>query len=109
MSLSDMTMDNTTMALPEYTPDGWERLRAVADGGITMSFAEYQAKLAGMVRGFEAEGVQITMIAMDVAEIGEMVDWCRREGYGVGPEGRAAFIAHKAIWAQQASDAPVLQ
>jgi hypothetical protein len=108
MSISDMTTDNTTIALPDYTPAGWQRLRDVADG-ITMSYVEYQATLAKTVRGFEAEGAHIKLIALDVAEIDEMVDWCRREGYRVDPKGRAAFIAHKAIWAQQADDAPVLQ
>jgi hypothetical protein len=89
---------NTTTALPDYTPDGWDRLRAVADG-ITMSFAEWQATLAKTVSGFEADGMQIKLIAMDVAEIDEMVDWCRRKGYRVDPSGRAAFIAFKALGA----------
>jgi hypothetical protein len=94
---------NTTMLLPDFTQAGWQRLREVADG-ITMSFAEWQATLAKTVREFETKGVQIKLIAMDVAEIDEMVAWCAREGYRVDPKGRAAFIAHKA----QADDAPVL-
>ena len=89
---------NTTTALPDYTPDGWDRLRAVADG-VTMSFAEYQATLAETVRRFEAEGMHIKLIAMDVADVDQMVEWCRREGYRLDPSGRAAFIGFKALWA----------
>jgi hypothetical protein len=71
-----------------YTPESWERLRAVADD-VVMTFAEFEQKAERKVRQLEAEGFAVEKVMIDVDH---MVAWCRRKGYRVNDsKARAAY------------------
>jgi hypothetical protein len=44
-----------------YTPESWERLRAVADD-VVMTFAEFEQKATRKVRELEAEGFTVEKV-----------------------------------------------
>jgi len=88
-----------------YTPESWERLRAVADD-VVMTFAEFEQKATRKVRELEAEGFTVEKVMVDVDH---MVAWCRRKGYHVNDtRARAAYVAalHLARDDPDAMDAP---
>jgi len=81
-------------AMGWYTPESWERLRAVADD-VVMTFAEFERKATRKVRQLEVEGFTVEKVLIDVDH---MVAWCRRKGYRVGDsKARAAYGAAMAI------------
>ena len=89
-------VDTITVSMPDYTPEGWKRLRAIADDAPLASFAELQARTARMLNEFKSSGAAVRIIVMDVAAVDEMADWCRHEGYLLDSEGRCVFGAYKA-------------
>jgi hypothetical protein len=80
--------------MPKYTPEGWQRLCAVADDAEDMaSFAEQWEKSLRIARQFERQGIKVEWFPADVYYVDQMVTWCRREGHLVDQRGRAAFGA----------------
>jgi hypothetical protein len=77
-------------AMGWYTPESWERLRAVAVD-VVMSFEEFERKANRKVRQLETEGFTVEKVLIDVDD---MVAWCRRRGYRVNDsKARAAYGA----------------
>jgi hypothetical protein len=70
-----------------YTPDGWRRLRAIADD-VVMSYPEFVRKTERLTREFEARGIAVDKHTIDVDH---MVEWCRRHGHAVDGRGRMLY------------------
>ena len=81
-----------TIGMTWYTPEGWERMRAIADDrrGLTFTFDEYCANAETQICELEAQGFSVEKVVVDVDEL---VSWCRRNGYRVDHRGRAACVA----------------
>ena len=78
-----------TIGMSWYTPESWERLRAVADDRATLgTFDAYQRKAERAIREFAAQGIKVEKVLLD---IDDLVRWCRREGYAIDQRGRAAY------------------
>ena len=73
-----------------YSPETWRELRAVPEAKIEMSYPQFVRKVERMVAGFEAEGIRVVMVPINVAQ---MVAWCHRHGYEADSRGRALYGA----------------
>jgi hypothetical protein len=78
------------LALGWYTPSTWRELQAIPEAKITMSYDEYMRKVERMTADYEAEGIHVIRVPINVAQ---MVAWCRKHGYDVDTRGRAAYGA----------------
>jgi hypothetical protein len=76
-----------------YTPESWQALRTVADDRdkLADSFEDFVAGAERCRAGFAKRGIAVEKLLLDV---GDLVRWCRREGYRVEGKGRAAYGAH---------------
>lgn len=76
-----------------YSPQQWAKLRQVAADPEKLE-ATYQEWLAAFQRTFEqlsAEGVSLTKIRVDVAQL---VEWCKEQNVQVNGPARARYVAH---------------
>jgi len=83
-----------TIALAWYTPESWERLRAVADDRAALgSHAAFVRKADRLAREYQAQGFAVEKILVD---IDELAAWCRREGVRITQRSRATYGAVQA-------------
>ena len=71
-----------------YTPATWRELRAIPEAKIEMSYPQFVRKVERMIAGFEARGLRVVKVPINVTQ---MVEWCHRHGYEADTTGRAAF------------------
>jgi hypothetical protein len=86
-----------SMAIAWYTPAAWDRLVAMPEAQIRKTYQEFVRSFETAVHEFAARGVQAEKVVIDVADLGEMVEWCHRHGYNVDTRGRAAYGAVRSM------------
>ena len=86
-----------------YTPEAWQELRAMPKAKIEMSYSQFTRKCERLIAGFEARGIKVEKVAVD---IGQMTAWCHQHGYEIDDMGRTAFGA--ALTACRASGRDVM-
>jgi hypothetical protein len=79
---------DVVMGMAWYTPATWRKLQAIPEAKIEMTYPQFVRKAECMIAGFEARGVRVVKVPVDVAQ---MVEWCRRHGYEVDNTGRTIF------------------
>src|SRR5690348_16686685 len=76
------------LAMGWYTPSTWRELQAIPEAKITMSYSQFVRKVKRMTAEFEAEGINLVHVPINVSQ---MVKWCHKHGYEVDTRGRAAY------------------
>jgi hypothetical protein len=79
-----------------YTPEAWKRLAAIPEARIEKSYQDFVRTFEAIMRGYATCGVRPRKVALDVADIDEMVEWCHRNGYEIDSKGRATYGAMRA-------------
>jgi len=87
-------MTETCIAWGWYTPETWRELQAIPEAAIEMTYPEFVRKCERQIADLEAQGFRVEKVFIDV---GQMVEWCRRNGYEIDSRGRAAFGAALAL------------
>jgi hypothetical protein len=81
---------DAVLATAWYSPATWRELRAIPEAKIEMTYPQFVRKVERMITGFEAQGVQVVKVPVNVSQ---MVAWCHRHGYEADTRGRAAYGA----------------
>jgi hypothetical protein len=80
-----------------YTPEAWERLAAMPEAQIELTYQEYVRKTEAIERQYAAEGVPFKRAVIDAACLADMIEWCRLNGYELDGRGRAVYGAARAL------------
>jgi hypothetical protein len=85
-----------TLAMPWFTPEGWQQLKAVADDAQALigTHEEFVRKTAGAMRMFKKRRIAVEKFTIDVDH---MTAWCRRHGHRIDSRGRAMYGALLAL------------
>jgi hypothetical protein len=82
--------DEPGMGVAWYTPSAWAQLAALPEAKIEKTYQDFVRDFWRTVREFEARGVRVERVTVDVAA---MTEWCRRHGYEIDSKGRTVYVA----------------
>jgi hypothetical protein len=78
------------LAMPWYTPESWQQLKAVSEDELIDTHVEFVHKMTEAIRKFAAHGIPVEKFVIDVDH---MTAWLRRWGHRVDSRGRALYGA----------------
>ena len=85
--VSEIAGQADNVLLAKYSADDYPNV--IGAGFVTVSFEEYNQRLAGAVSQFEQQGMQVVLVPVTAAELGDAIS---RHELPNTPDGRAAAI-----------------
>ena len=85
--VADVAGHADQVILAKYSAEDYPNV--IGAGFVTVSFEEYNQRLAGAVSQFEQQGMQVMIVPVTAAELRDAID---RHGLPNTPDGRAAAI-----------------